>query len=431
MSDNLGPVEVEFTIPDSFGKEADAAIKKMAGLTDAATKMPAATKAAVMEQKEIIKTINSDIAQLERTLKNVAPGNAKQEILQELSYAKRALAEETASLQGMETQASETGAENRRLMFTIRDVTDQLAKMRVAGQQDTAEYAALESKAAGLTEQLNQTRQAIKNLGDDQRGIRGITEGVSGLSGAFSAGVGAIGLFAGENENLQKIQTKVQSLMAITIGLQQVSNVLDNESAFMTVTVAKAKQMWVTAEKALTAALWGSQVAAKALMATLTVGLAVAIPLLITYYDKLQQKKKETLDAELEAAKAQNETSATARKARIEIDLTIAKLESFKGTKKDEKRVVDELNKTYGESFGTYKTVAQWLDTLKQKASDYVQIMFLQAKTQSLMNKAISLDEQINTLATPEYPKWKKQQALETKKTTKPGEIAQKQKTKG
>ena len=76
--DNMGPVEVEFTIPDSFGKEADAAIKSMSKLTDAATKMPRDVKAAVVEQRAIVKQIEADIKALEKSLKNVAPGAAKQ-----------------------------------------------------------------------------------------------------------------------------------------------------------------------------------------------------------------------------------------------------------------------------------------------------------------------------------------------------------------
>ena len=67
--------------------------------------------------------------------------------------------------------------------------------------------------------------------------------GLSGVVGAFSAAQGAVALFAGENENLQKVMLKVQSLMSITIGLQQVANTINKDSAFMLTTVAKAKEL--------------------------------------------------------------------------------------------------------------------------------------------------------------------------------------------
>ena len=55
-------------------------------------------------------------------------------------------------------------------------------------------------------------------------------------------------LFASENENLARIQARVQSVMAITMGLQQVFNALNKDSAFRLVTLTKAKE-FLTAAK--------------------------------------------------------------------------------------------------------------------------------------------------------------------------------------
>lgn len=395
MSDNgLGPVEVEFVIPADFGKQADAAIKKMAGLTDAAKKMPEEVKAALLEEKDIIKTIEADIKQLEKTLQNVSPGKAKQSILADLGAAKRALEEEKAALKGLETQSDSTSQGSKRLTYVLRDMQDQLTKMRVAGQQNTQEYRNMELAAAKLSDELRDVRSVTKNMGDDQRTFKGMADGITGIAGAASAAVGGVALFAGENENLQRIQTRVQALMAITIGLQQVSSALDKDSAFMTVTVVKAKQMWTAAETRLTAALWGSNAAAKALMITATFGLAVAIPLLIGWYERLNQKQADAAAAQKEAMRVTTDANIEAGKSRIELELTIKKLEDFKGSKEAEKRMIEETNKKYGDSFGQYKTLATWLDVLKTKSSDYVQVMFLQAKAQGMIANAIKFDGQ-------------------------------------
>lgn len=61
------------------------------------------------------------------------------------------------------------------------------------------------------------------------------------LGGAASAAVGAWALLGGSQEEQAKIQTKLQSLMAITIGLQQVQNLLTETSTFRIQTVTKAK----------------------------------------------------------------------------------------------------------------------------------------------------------------------------------------------
>lgn len=67
---------------------------------------------------------------------------------------------------------------------------------------------------------------------------------MNGVVGGFTAAQGAVALFAGENENLQKIMLKVQSLMSITIGLQQVAQTLNKDSAFQLVTLNGLKQWW-------------------------------------------------------------------------------------------------------------------------------------------------------------------------------------------
>lgn len=90
-------------------------------------------------------------------------------------------------------------------------------------------------------------------------------------------------------------------------------------------------------------------------------------------------------------------------KTRFEIENTTKSLKDFTGSKEQEKAKVEELNRKYGESFGYYNTVAEWYDVLIQKSDDYIQMLFLQAKAQSLVNKAVEADETVNEVkATPE-----------------------------
>ena len=105
-------------------------------------------------------------------------------------------------------------------------------------------YQELQEKTGMLTKQMKSVQAQASVLAHPQGGFQGIIQGLGGISGAMSAAAGAYGMFAGENENLQKIMTKVQSLMAITIGLQQISQTLNKNSAFMLVTVNGLKKWW-------------------------------------------------------------------------------------------------------------------------------------------------------------------------------------------
>lgn len=83
---------------------------------------------------------------------------------------------------------------------------------------------------------------------------------------------------------------------------------------------------------------------------------------------------------------------------RFEIDNLIASLKEFSGSKEQEKNKVDELNRKYGESFGYYETVAQWYDVLIEKSEDYIQMLFLQDKAQSMLEKAKEADAELNKI---------------------------------
>lgn len=251
----------------------------------------------VKESKDAIAATESDIKKMEGILKTIAPGSAKADVITELNAAKKALQEEKAVLTELEAQAKATGAAHVTLRTQLRQMKEELVAMEAAGKRGTAEYDAMQKRFADLTNAMGDAQKQANILANDERGMQGLIQGFTGLTGAASAAQGAFGLFAGENENLHKIMLKVQSLMAITIGLQQVQQTLNKDSAFMIVTVAKAKDILAAAELRFATALGISNVAAKALMATLTLGLSIAIGVAIAAITRLVNKSQEAKKA--------------------------------------------------------------------------------------------------------------------------------------
>jgi hypothetical protein len=251
----------------------------------------------VKESKDAIATTEADLKKMESLLRNISPGAAKADLIGEVNAAKRALQEEKAVLAGLEQQVKATGGAHLTLRTQLRQMKEELVGMEAAGKRGTAEYTALQKKFGDLTNAMGDAQKQANILANDERGMQGLIMGFSGLTGAASAAQGAVGLFSGENENLHKIMLKVQSLMAITIGLQQVQTTLNKDSAFMIVTVTKAKDMLAAAELRFATALGISNVAAKALMATLTLGLSVAIGVAIVAITRLVNKSQEAKKA--------------------------------------------------------------------------------------------------------------------------------------
>lgn len=208
------------------------------------------------------------------------------------------------------TRTEQASNVTQSLRGRIRDLREEMALLIEQGIDEQSEaYRKLTDELGRLQDIQADIAQQGNILSNDEANYQGVMEGISGISGALSAATGATSLLVGENENLQKVMTKVQSVMAITIGLQQVSQALNKDSAFMLVTVRKAKELLAVAELKLAAAFGVSTVAAKALLATLTLGLSVAITGAIVLIDRLVAKNRE-------AKKSQEEfTTAVAESA--------------------------------------------------------------------------------------------------------------------
>ena len=352
----------------------------------------------IREQKEVIGQIESDIKSLEKAYRGAAPGKAKVAALDELNAAKRALEEEKGALAGLQAEQEKVREGGKRLSLQLRELQDNMARLRLEGKQDTEEYRKMAQQAALLSDTLADLNTQTKILSHDDANLQGFMSGVSGLAGLFTTATGALSLFASENENLARIQTRVQSVMAITMGLQQVFNTLNKDSAFRLVTVVKMKNLLTAANTRLAVALGISTGAAQALMATLTLGLSAVITGLIVLWDRYSDAQEKAAEKAKERVKIESDGRAQMIRTRFEIESTLASLKKFTGTKDEEKAKVEELNRKYGESFGYYDTIAQWYDILQQKGEKYIQMLFLQAKVQSLVNKATEADEKVNEI---------------------------------
>lgn len=291
-------VEIEFLMRDNLSAGIDKAGKSVDSLGNKAEEVSAMLKAKIADQKAVIKSVEDDLKSLEKQYGKLAPGSAQAEMKAEIEACKKCLDEEKAALAGVEQEYEKTKASAKRLTTELRQMQDQLARMRLEGKQTSPEYQALSEKAAVLADTLGDLSTQTKILSHDNAGLQGVMSGANGVVGAFTVATGIMGAFAGENENLVKIQTRVQSVLAVTVGLQQVMNTLNKDSAFRIVTVTKAKQLWAAASSRLSVALGISNVAAKALMATMTLGLSVAISAIIYLWDKFssaQAKAREQM----------------------------------------------------------------------------------------------------------------------------------------
>lgn len=204
-----------------LGTEANAAYKKGGSAADKEL-------AALQQQRSAIQKV---IKERQKVIK--AAGEEADKLLQVEQNLKK------------EQQAAQKAATSHSSFRTqLMNARNEMRQMVAAGQQNTAAYEQIRQKVVELTQAQNIANKQTKALASPTAQIEGVVSGLSGLTGGFSVATGAMSLYATENEDLQKIMTKLQSLMTITMGLQQVQTTLNKNSAFSMTTLNSLKEWW-------------------------------------------------------------------------------------------------------------------------------------------------------------------------------------------
>lgn len=110
-------------------------------------------------------------------------------------------------------------------------VVKELAKMKLAGLENTKQYQDLIDKGAELKKTMADVADQLKATASNTSNLDGLISITTGIAGGFSVAQGAVALFGKENEDLQKTLLRVNATMAILQGLQSIQNVLQKESA--------------------------------------------------------------------------------------------------------------------------------------------------------------------------------------------------------
>lgn len=140
-------------------------------------------------------------------------------------------------------------------------------------------------------------------------------------------------------------------------------------------------------------------VAVKSLLISTGVGIAIvalteAINYLMNSSDDAAKSVDKLSESEQEAKMAHQQTSQQIASVRSEMMQNIAVLKNFKGSKEQEKAMVQQMNTKYGEAMGYYSTVSQWYQALTANSKAYCNQMINEITIRNLANQAADLQQQ-------------------------------------
>jgi hypothetical protein len=195
----------------------------------------------------------------------------------------------------------------------LRGLKQELANLEIAGQDGTQAFNELLIAAARLEDQIGDTRAKVKILASDTFKFDAAVGATQALASGFELAQGAAALFGSESEDLQKAIVKITAATAVANSVQQMANLIKDESAIKTAVLTGAQTAYNVVVGTSTGLMKGFRLA----LAGTGVGLlVVGLIALIENFDKIKDALSGTSDATRAFEAAQKSANAELAKTK-------------------------------------------------------------------------------------------------------------------
>ena len=282
------------------------------------------------------------------------------------------------------------------LRNTVRLLEAELERLRLAGETaaPNLDQSANIAQIHALEKQLEELRGKLKLLQEESESVQVTPADMPNAQRQLG----------GLHNSIQQMAREMPSL---AMGPQMFFLAISNNLPIFTDELARARKEYDELQKS---GKKGTPVWKQVLSSLFSwqTAMTTGIMLLVMYGDEIWDWTKNLFSAKKgvdefnislkEMTEIEKDGRAQMVRTRFELKSVIDEIKNFTGSKEQEKAKVEELNRKYGESFGYYKTLSEWYDTLIQKSEDYVQVLLHQANVQNLVKKAAEADEEVNKI---------------------------------
>lgn len=205
----------------------------------------------------------------------------------------------------------------------------------------------------------------------------------------FVSTLGEIGM------GVQGIMSVYQGVRGLATGITSL-NVVQRVWNTTTVTSTAIVRTLTTVMRGGTVAATTLRVAIRGLL--IATGVGAAITVLTMAIEAFTSSSDKATDSAEDFADAQSDEAAQLQQTRAALEINIAKLKDFHGSKEQEKKIVEEMNNTYGETMGYFSSVAEWYNALIKNSDAYCRQMVIEARTRMLANQIAEKEQNIHNL---------------------------------
>lgn len=424
----MKPVELEIFLQDGLTPGLKKAGQTVSRFTNDTKRQLKDVAGALTVQRGIVRDLEKQYRELEKSVKKMAPGQAAAKASSQLAALKKELDAEKVGLEELKKQqrelkleADNAGASLRQqlrsvreeiatLLLAYRSLTDQ-EKQTAQGKELARHIDELTEKAGELNDAIADTSQAVTNAASDSRGFDQLAGGIQLVVDGFglaTAGAQALGL---SESDLMEVQTQLQTalvasnaLTSMQVNLQKQSALMQGVNVIQTKAAATAETIrtWavgrgVIATKAATIAQAAFNAVAKAnpyVLLAMAVVTVVGALYAFAKGNEAAKKAEEERQAQLERTKEINEGIARSigESAGSQIAAYNKLQRAWKALGDDmakRRKFVDENKKAFQELGLSVNSVKDAEEVLVNNTSNVVQSFILRAKAAAL-DKAVT-----------------------------------------
>lgn len=424
----MKPVELEIFLQDGLTPGLKKAGQTVSHFSNDTKRQLKDVAGALTVQRGIVRDLEKQYRELEKSVKKMAPGQAVAKASSQLAALKKELDAEKAGLEELTKQqrelkleADNAGVSLRQqlrnvreeiatLLLAYRSLTDQ-EKQTSQGKELARHIDELTEKAGELNDAIADTSQAVTNAASDSRGFDQLAGGIQLVVDGFglaTAGAQALGL---SESDLMEVQTQLQTalvasnaLTSMQVNLQKQSALMQGVNVIQTKAAATAETIrtWavgrgVIATKAATIAQAAFNAVAKAnpyVLLAMAVVTVVGALYALAKGNEAAKKAEEERQAQLERTKEINEGIARSigESAGSQIAAYNKLQRAWKALGDDmakRRKFVDENKKAFQELGLSVNSVKDAEEVLVNNTSNVVQSFILRAKAAAL-DKAVT-----------------------------------------
>lgn len=192
----------------------------------------------------------------------------------------------------------------------------------------------------------------------------------------------------------QLVQPAQRALMVVgrfgtaVDGIMRLSTSIAGLRAAMTAATASST--------ALTWSIRGLEIATG--IGALIAGLSIAVELFGKKASEASSSSDDLSDGADDLSSALRREEDQINTTRAALELHIAQLRDFKGSKEEEKKVVEDMNSTYGSTMGYFSSVKEWYEALTANSKAYCEQLVVEARMRALANQVASKESEMDAL---------------------------------